>query len=71
MNSSMNLSTSPSSPCPKTMLRILALRWAIAAAAKDRLGLRIMGVHDERDTWRRYARRATERWTAVAGFKPF
>ncbi|MBI4622595.1 MAG: hypothetical protein HY736_05145, partial [Verrucomicrobia bacterium] len=42
-----------------------------AAAAKDRLGLRIMGVHDERDTWRRYARRATERWTAVAGFKPF
>ncbi|WP_414662764.1 TonB-dependent siderophore receptor [Horticoccus sp. 23ND18S-11] len=41
------------------------------AAAKDRLGLRVMGVHDERDTWRRYARRETDRWTAVASFKPW
>ena len=40
-------------------------------ALKDRLGLRVMGVHDERDTWRKYASRETERWSVVAGFKPF
>ena len=41
------------------------------AALKDRFGLRVMGVHDERDTWKKYARRETERWSVVAGFKPF
>jgi outer membrane receptor protein involved in Fe transport len=41
------------------------------AAIKDRFGLRLMGVHDEADTWRRYASRKTDRWSAVAGFKPF
>ena len=40
-------------------------------ALKDRLGLRLMGVHDEADTWRRYAERKTDRWSAVVGFKPF
>ncbi|MBI5689775.1 MAG: TonB-dependent receptor plug domain-containing protein [Verrucomicrobia bacterium] len=40
-------------------------------ALKDKLALRVMGVHDERDTWRKYASRETERWSAVAGFKPF
>ncbi len=40
-------------------------------AEKDRLAFRIMGVHDERDTWRKYASRETERWSAVAAFKPF
>ncbi len=40
-------------------------------ALKDRLGLRIMGVHDERDTWKKYARRETQRWSVVAGFKPY
>ncbi len=39
-------------------------------ALKDRLGLRVMGVHDERDTWRRYAERKTDRWTITAAFKP-
>ena len=41
------------------------------AALKDRLGVRVMAVHDEADTWRRYATRTTDRWSAVAGFKPF
>lgn len=40
-------------------------------ALKDRLGVRVMGVHDETDTWRRYADRRTDRWTVVGGFKPF
>ncbi|MBI5771892.1 MAG: TonB-dependent receptor plug domain-containing protein [Verrucomicrobia bacterium] len=40
-------------------------------AQKDRLALRVLGVHDERDTWRRYAGRRTDRWTITGGFKPF
>lgn len=40
-------------------------------ALKDRLGLRLMAVHDEADTWRRYAERKTDRWSAVVGYKPF
>jgi iron complex outermembrane receptor protein len=39
-------------------------------ALKDRLGVRVMGVHDEGDTWRRYAARRTDRWTVVGAFKP-
>ncbi len=42
-----------------------------AVAIKDRFAIRVMGVHDEADTWRRYASRETDRWTVVAGFKPF
>jgi outer membrane receptor protein involved in Fe transport len=41
------------------------------AALKDRLGVRVMGVHDERDTWKKYAHRETDRWSVVANFKPF
>lgn len=41
------------------------------AVLRDRLGLRVMAVHDEADTWRRYATRETDRWSAVAGFQPF
>ncbi len=41
------------------------------AAMKDRFAVRIMGVHDEKDTWKRYARRETDRWTATIAVKPF
>ena len=40
-------------------------------AIKDRFGVRVMAVHDEADTWRRYAERKTDRWSLVTGFKPF
>ncbi len=40
-------------------------------ALKDRLAVRILGVHDEGDTWRRFASRQTARWTAVTAIKPF
>ena len=30
-----------------------------------------MAVHDESDTWRSFAPRETDRWTAVLGLKPF
>jgi outer membrane receptor protein involved in Fe transport len=41
------------------------------AALPDRLGVRVMGVHDERDTWKQHAHRETDRWSIVANFKPF
>ncbi len=41
------------------------------AVVKDRLGLRLMAVHDEADTWRRYADRQTDRWSIVVAAKPF
>ena len=41
------------------------------AAVRERFGLRVMGVHDERDTWRKYAHRETDRGTMVAAFKPW
>lgn len=41
------------------------------ALAKGKAGLRLMGVHDETDTWRRYAGRNNDRWTAVLGVRPF
>lgn len=40
-------------------------------AVKDRFALRLMGMHDEADTWRRYAQRETNRGSLVAGYKPF
>ncbi len=40
-------------------------------AIKDKLGVRVMGLHDERDTWKRYAERQTQRGSVVAGFKPY
>ncbi len=40
-------------------------------ALKDRLGFRVMAVHDEAETWRRYADRQTDRRSVVAGFRPF
>jgi iron complex outermembrane receptor protein len=62
-----------------TSLNLIAGSWSAyraeadfnVAALKDRLGLRVMGVHDERDTWKKYARRETDRWSVVANFKPF
>lgn len=40
-------------------------------AVKDRVGLRLMGMHDESDSWRRYGKRDSDRWTAEVAFKPF
>ncbi|MEO6244709.1 MAG: TonB-dependent receptor plug domain-containing protein [Opitutaceae bacterium] len=40
-------------------------------ALKDRVGVRVMAVHDEAETWRRYADRKSDRWSIVGGFKPF
>lgn len=38
---------------------------------RDRVALRLMGVHDESDTWREYGGRQTNRWTASLAVKPF
>ena len=40
-------------------------------AIKGRFGVRFMGVHDESDSWRRYAGSSKDRWTIAATFKPF
>ncbi len=40
-------------------------------AVKDRFGIRLMGMHDESDSWRRYAGNKKDRWTLAATFKPF
>lgn len=41
------------------------------SAVNDRIAVRLMAVHDESETWRRYGDRETDRWTAVVGLKPF
>jgi iron complex outermembrane receptor protein len=64
---------------PSASLSLIAGSWSAyraeadfnVVALKDRLAVRVMGVHDERDTWKKYAHRETERWSVVAGFKPF